>query len=81
MNFLTADEIRCWTDSLTILLVLSWQRLILVMVLLTFLLDLSRVKIRIFINTIQSKALNNRLFDSMTTGCFINTGDSIAKNE
>ena len=45
-----------------------------------FSLGLSRVK-SIFINTIQSKALNNRLFDSMTTGCFINTGDSIAKNE
>jgi len=44
-----------------------------------FSLGLSRVK-SIFINTIQSKALNNRLFDSMTTGCFINTGGSIAKN-
>ena len=45
-----------------------------------FSLGLSRVK-SIFINTIQSKALNNRLFDSMTTGCFINTGGAIAKNE
>ena len=45
-----------------------------------FSLGLSRVK-SIFINTIQSKALNNRLFDSMTTGCFINTDASIAKNE
>ena len=45
-----------------------------------FSLGLSRVK-SVFINTIQSKALNNRKFDSMTTGCFVNTDNSVAKNE
>ena len=45
-----------------------------------FSLGLSRVK-SIFINSIQSKALNNRLFDSMTTGDFINLNATVAKTE